>query len=1013
MKKQAGILLIAAGLVTAAAQEGFIPEKNGGWTPALTAVNGEYTFTKAIPAVRSVAVFKVDPKGTYQLSGKFRNDGSDPQKKLLFFGAEAYTAANKIIGSPQVNIFPGTETELAKDLKKGDKIVYVKDASKWNAKSRAAVIAYRIQDNLADLPNNIHSPNIAKIEEESGLWAVHLQRPSWNAYPAGTRVRQHAHSIGRTYFVSSYGQVKSKEWTEFKGTISGIAPYGATMRQWWRGTATARIIISATPGVQFKDIVLQKVGGTVELAPIVKPAARPAARPAAKANAPHPLLQKYYAQLKSNPERPRVLFNAADFERMRQQLKNDPLVRAGFERARGKVDAYPEEISEEAYRKAFYARDKFGPTAMRCAFVWKLTGEKKYRDKGLKLLKAAAKWYNDQYAALKPIDWTAFSRIDALCAYDWLYEAMTPEERKEIGASLLKHMTDAQNLAWISKSGLHRNGEGTSPWSSSFYGTPLLKFYAGLTFLKAGVDDKAAEELLKAGLSDYLKMLTYRAGMAGADGGGNNSSPGYAFGDAPVCEWYFYYTWKGLTGHNIAMDFPGNGMLPHWVFYAIINGPDSTTLEHGTGGAWHMDNKLKMNMRYLAQYRNFFEKHPAAWLVDYFISIQDDFKNDDYIYKSGSWSFTHYPIWMPFQYNYTKRSEYKPDPARFARMPKAYFFRKLGQTYMFSGRTPKDTYVMFTCGSQSPAHKQYDENHFVIYKGGFLAMDTGTRTASGWKDWLDDCWHDNNYSACSIAHNVVLIRMEGEKWGGWPDKKYAVANHAGMYKSIGGVVKAFETSDLFTYVCGDSTACYRPEKCRKMIRQFVFIQPDYFVICDTVESVKPEQTQTWLLHSQNEPVEEKDQFHFDERDGRLFCRTFLPKDFKRTKIGGPGKEFWVDGKNYPLGKTRLEEYKKRKVKNLWGNWRVELTAGQPTSKVRFLNLIQVGMKDQLRKMVSSEYVQEGALEGVRFTTVDGTVWTVLFDAAGTGGKIKAVRGGKTLVDRALTTQIQAQKAFQK
>ena len=105
-----------------------------------------------------------------------------------------------------------------------------------------------------------------------------------------------------------------------------------------------------------------------------------------------------------------------------------------------------------------------------------------------------------------------------------------------------------------------------------------------------------------------------------------------------------------------------------------------------------------------------------------------------------------------------------------------------------------------------------------------------------------------------------------------------------------------------------------------MIRQFVFIQPDYFVICDTVESVKPDQTQTWLLHSQNEPVENKDQFHFDEEAGRLFCRTFLPENFKRSKIGGPGKEFWVDGKNYPLGKTRLEEYKKRKIKKpLWGN----------------------------------------------------------------------------------------------
>ncbi|MBQ6596004.1 MAG: heparinase II/III family protein, partial [Lentisphaeria bacterium] len=606
------------------------------------------------------------------------------------------------------------------------------------------------------------------------------------------------------------------------------------------------------------------------------------------------------------------------------------------------------------------------------------------------------------------------SRIDALCAYDWIYDTMTDAERKEIGKALFDHMKAAQNLVWISKSGAHNKGEGVSPWSSSFYGTPLLKFYTGLTFLKAGIDDPAAEKYLKEGLSDHLKMLTFRASMAGADGGGNNSTPGYAFGDGPVCEWYFYHTWRNLTGHNIAMDFPGNGMLPHWLFYATFPGPDGSTLEHGSGGAWHMDNKLKMNLRHLAQYRKFYDRHPAAWLVDYFIAQQDEFKDDGYIYKSGSWSFTGYPPWLPFMYKYTRRADYKPDPSRFENFPNAYFFRNLGQTYMFSGRSPEDTYVMFTCGSKTKAHKQYDENHFVIYKGGFLAMDTGTRTASGYKDWLDDCWHDNNYAAHSIAHNVVLIRMEGEKWGGWPAPKYSVANHAGMCETTGGIVKAFETNDLFTYICGDSTACYRKEKCRKMIRQFVFIRPDYFVICDTVESVKPEQTQTWLLHSQNEPVEEKDQFHFDENAGRLFCRTFLPKDFRRTKVGGPGKEFWVDGKNYPLGKTRLEEYKKRKVKKtLWGNWRVELTAGKPTAQVRFLNLIQVGMKAKLQKMAPSEYVTEEDLEGVRFTAVDGTDWTVLFDRTGLKGKIRAEKDGMTLLDSALTEKIQKQKAFQK
>ena len=996
--------LLAAGLLLPVTAQDFIPEKNGGWKPAMESQNGEYVIQNEQRIV-SAAAFRVDPNATYELSGKFRSDGSDPQMKYLCFGAEAYTPDFRVIGSPQINVFPGTETELAKELKAGDPAVYVKDASNWKQKN-GAVAALDIKDGYADLPNFNYTPDIAKIEKEDGVWRIQLKRPSSKAFPAGTRVREHAHGQGRTFFAASYRRILPGEWREVKATVSGMAAYGMSRTQWWKGTSAASICIQGTPGVRFRDIVLKKIGGAVELVP--------ASERQMSISKPHPLFRKYYSQLKRDIKRPRVIFTEEGFEKMRRQLKTNPLLKKGFDRLVAKVDSYPDEITEDAYRKVYWRKDKFGPTAMRCAFVWKLTGEEKYLKKGIRLLAAAAKWYNAQYAAQKAIHWYAFKRIGALCAYDWMYDGMTEAERKEIGTELMKHVVAAQNTGWIIKTGMQDKGEGTSGWQASFYGTPLMKFYAGLAFRNAGIDDEKAELMLMEGLSDHLKMLSHRAEISGVDGGGNTSSPGYAFGEAPVCEWYFYYAWENLTGHNIAMDFPANGMFPHWLFYATFPGMDGSLLEYGVGDGWHMDNKVNLNLRYLAQYRHFFDNHPAAWLIDHFITLQDDFKNDEVIYGSVAWPPPEYPPWQAFQFKYTSRADCRPDPGLFAKFPKAYFFRNLGQTYMFSGRGKDDTYALFTCGSQVPLHKQRDENNFIIYKGGFLALDSGSRSGSGMPDWLDDMYHVCTYYESSIAHNVVLIRMEGETFTGWPGKKYHAANHGGMYKNVGGIVKAFETNDLFTYICGDSTACYRPEKCKKMIRQFVFIRPDYFVICDTVESVKPDQTQAWLLHSQNEPVEEDDVFHFDEGAGRLFCRTFLPKGYKRTKIGGPGREFWVDGKNWPLGKTRMEIYRKRNVKKtLWGNWRVELTAGKPTAKVRFLNLIQVGMKDRLPKMVNSEYVKDGLLEGVRFTAADGTAYTVLFNEAGTGGKIKAARGGKVLLDRPLSNQVQKQTPFQK
>ncbi|MFA6931103.1 MAG: heparinase II/III family protein, partial [Lentisphaeria bacterium] len=588
-----------------------------------------------------------------------------------------------------------------------------------------------------------------------------------------------------------------------------------------------------------------------------------------------PLFDRYYNELVSSlkNEHPRVFFSASMFDEMAKRVQSEELLKNAMQGVLLRVDLYPDEVSEESFDKKyggsvlFYSKDKFGPTAMRSAFCYRMTGNRKYADISKKILKFASEWYNKCYEEERAISWTAFSRISALSAYDWLYHEMSEAERKEIGANLLKHILQAQDTAWIVRSGLQNKGEGTSNWKSSFYGTPLLKFYAGLTFYKAGVDDATAEKLLRSGVEDYVRMLDYRAKMAGASGGGNNSSPGYSFGDAPMCEWLLYYAWQAITGRNIAADFPGNGLLPHWLFYASFKGIDGKLYEHGTGGAWHMDNKLKMNMRYLAQFRNFFPDSPAVKIIDYFISTQEDFDQDSYVYASGTWRHDGYFPWLIFKYNYTPKKEIQISKDFLASFPKGYHFPKLGQTYMCSGRESDSTYAMFTCGSQSPAHKQNDENHFVIYKGGFLALDSGTRTASGYKDWFDDLWHDNNYNATSIAHNMVTIRMEGETFPGWPEQKYAVANHGGTYKTIGGVVRGFESNDLFTYIAGDSTACYRPEKCRKNLRQFVFIQPDFFVICDDVESLEPEQTKTWLLHSQNEPQENGDTFHFDELKG--------------------------------------------------------------------------------------------------------------------------------------------------
>ena len=1014
-------------------QTDFQPSRDGGWQPAVIEKNGVFT-VPGKTVLRSVKKIKVDPTAKYQLSGKFKSTGTPGQR--LFFGFEGLNAKGLMISSPSVQLVPESETELVEDLKKGSKTALVRDASKWK-NLRLSLPVFGAKKDMSDLPNSNFGPGIAKIEKLARNWQITFRTPVKRDYSAGEIIRQHYYGAGRIYTAAAGSKLNDSEWKTFSGTIEGISPHGTPLKQWWKGTRSACIVILSEPGsIEFKDIVLCREDGKIEFCETgsVSTQKKSAAKTTpAKKNEVKPMylsfdqakikeLQgKYRKELedKIRKNHPRLYFSDADFAKMAQRVKKDVRLQIMVNYLKYLADqVFPDEVTVKNYQATtkngvvWYGNDKFGSPAARCALLYRLTGEKKYFDKAIKILRVGAKWYNECYDKRIPIDWYALSRLNALYTYDWLYNEMSEKDRAEIGNDLMRHFIQASDRNWVVKSGLHRKGEGISSWWSSFYGPPLLKFYAGLVFHDKKEGGTQARKMLWEGLNDHVQMLNYHAHMAGHDGGGNCSTLGYVSESASYCEWFFFHQWKYMTGRNIAKDFPEIGLFPHFLYYATFTGIDGKLHEHGSGSAWHTTNLCKLSKMYMLQFRCFFPDTPAEHLVDHWVRTDPAFRSDR-LFMLGAYRYNTCFPHLIFLSDFVDPAS-KDDPSFFQTMPKAYFFQNLGQLYMYSGREKDSTYALFTCGAKSPAHKQPDENNFIIYKGGFLAMDTGTRVHTLKHDKLD-YYHDANYYSASIAHNVVLIRMEGEKFSAWPHPKYAVANHAGMNKTIGGVVRAYETNDDFTYILGDSTATYHPDKCKKMFRQFVFIQPDYFVICDTVESVKPEQTQTWLLHSQKKPVEKGDIFTFDEEQGRLFCRTFLPQSFKRTVIGGKGKDFYVDGKNFNnIDPDYMVKLAKQGIPDpKWGNYRVELTAGKTTAKVRFLNLIQVGMKAKLQKMMPSEYVNERDLEGVRFTSVDGTVWTVLFDQTGLKGKIRAEKTGRTLVERALTEKIQEQKAFQK
>ncbi len=208
--------------------------------------------------------FPVDPAKKYKLSGKFRA-APGTAGEVFYFGFIPLDEKGRQIASEYVNVpKKGTDTELAAPARKGDTVVKVKDASKWDMLTPWGVIAFNAKDDCSDLPNrDVTQIAEKKIEKKGDVWEVTLKKPVAKDYPAGTRVRQQR--FGATYlYTAGPGKKAPADWQEFSGNVQGIVPAGNPSYKWWNGTKQAQILVimnyaTKDGKTEFKDIVLETI----------------------------------------------------------------------------------------------------------------------------------------------------------------------------------------------------------------------------------------------------------------------------------------------------------------------------------------------------------------------------------------------------------------------------------------------------------------------------------------------------------------------------------------------------------------------------------------------------------------------------------------------------------------------------------------------------------------------------------------------------------------------------------
>lgn len=172
----------------------------------------------------------VDSNRTYKEEITMKSNSTTP---TYFAGLSEYDIDKKIISPRYVLYIPGTTTTLAKDLKDGDTVVYLTNASGWNTNTsnmsyRRGFIFWNYQDSTGyqyaketysrNVWSNLYTDaSVNKVENTITLTSA------WNhgTFPAGTIVSQSDDGYSFNYGILN-NQRLTTSWQTYSNTISGV-----------------------------------------------------------------------------------------------------------------------------------------------------------------------------------------------------------------------------------------------------------------------------------------------------------------------------------------------------------------------------------------------------------------------------------------------------------------------------------------------------------------------------------------------------------------------------------------------------------------------------------------------------------------------------------------------------------------------------------------------------------------------------------------------------------------------
>jgi Heparinase II/III-like protein len=338
-------------------------------------------------------------------------------------------------------------------------------------------------------------------------------------------------------------------------------------------------------------------------------------------------------------------------------------------------------------------------------------------------------------------------------------------------------------------------------------------------------------------------------------------------------------------------------------------------------------------------------------------------------------------------------------------LPRHRLFRGIGHLILRDGWGADSTWVELACGPYFAKHDHLDAAHFVVYRKGYLAIDSGA-------DYTDtESPHYLNHYRRTVAHNTVLVYQPGETFF-WGENRWTAANDGGQrmdssrfWNSVRSLEDWRRTRDLwdrcrmapvaaepeYRYARADATRAYQPSKLEFFTRELVHLRTaNLLVVFDRVRATDPSYRKAWLLHGVSEPRVEAGSagarigqggtsfrdaslVTFEDGSGRLVVHPLLPREREVIVRGGPGFEFWTpgderggawgSGQDWPLdppegGPLPEDPYLRKMWTTFWdgmgrlspsnrravvpGGWRMEVSPATPQKEDLFLHVLEIG-----------------------------------------------------------------------